>query len=534
MRTSTPPCGDLPWHQIDLRAVDAVAAHEIYTSWHPKGRDDTGVSQLLESIDNMPLGILLLAKVAKVTHLSAQALMDEYDKQGTLILGQGLDAESNMDVCIGLSVYSSRMKAHPEAFYLLCIISMLPVGTSYTMLSKWWARDLTSLVGALEVLQSTSLVEVRDSTIFVLPVIQRYILHPSRFLEQVRSSMLETASLALEDSNLEAVLLTAEVLAPHIIWDGFLTLTRYHWMYRPHVDLVVHGLALARGVDDPILRGDLLFCYGNIYLRLQQFDNALKQFNEALDIFLSLPDRKRSGECRLEINNVLLFRPEGKRKLREKFISEAKDDFEAIYNKSGTGRCLVALANLRDTTTRISVLKQAELVFAEANDRRRRAECALYLVRAYYNAIDYDSSYNFGISAIEQYESIGYPPHSAFAALARTLSARGDHESSLRHYLRCLEIRQSAGLSPQGTTLEGMGLIWVKLGKNTDARRAFEQSLEQYTSEEPSHITRNGVIRCLFLLRRLDDTGLEPTQVELASFRGRYSEDHINRILAPL
>ncbi|KAG6855215.1 hypothetical protein H0H87_006636 [Tephrocybe sp. NHM501043] len=410
-------------------------------------------------------------------------------------------------------------------------------------------------MGALEVLQSTSLVEVRDSTFFALPVIQRYILHPSRFLEQVRSSMLETACaflkehssevgdplykahsavLSMEDGNLEAVLLTAEVPASHVILDGFLTLARYHWMHRPHVDVVKHGLTLAHSVDDNILQGNLLYCYGDISYRLHQFDNASKQFKEALVKFLSSSDRKRIGDCRLSIS----YLPGRQFDARKKMIDEARDDYEAANDKVGVGRCLVALGDLRPRhPTTIALLKQAERVLAETKDNRRHAECSLSLMCAYYFSGDYDSSYTSGMSALEQYEGLGYLSQCALTAhdLGRTLSARGDHENSLRYFLRCLEIRKSMGLSPLGATLEGMGLGWIKLGKNMDARRAFEESFQQYSSEDSTRtVTRNGIIRSQFLLKRTEDTDLNPTKEERSALRGRYSDDHIDKILAPL
>ncbi|KAG6900117.1 hypothetical protein C0993_002652 [Termitomyces sp. T159_Od127] len=179
MRSSVPPCNDLPWYQVDLHGVDAVAAQEIYTAVYPKSFKDPDLPLLLELIGHMPLAITLMAKVAKVAPLSAAELIKEYDRLGTSMLGQGSDAMSSMDVCIGLSVNSSHMKAHPEAFDLLCVLSMLPTGTSYKMLSKWWAKNMSNLLGALDILKGTSLLEEKDSTSFVLPVIQCYVTSPT-------------------------------------------------------------------------------------------------------------------------------------------------------------------------------------------------------------------------------------------------------------------------------------------------------------------------------------------------------------------
>ncbi|KAG6864962.1 hypothetical protein C0991_005911 [Blastosporella zonata] len=119
---------------------------------------------------------------------------------------------------------------------------MLPLGASYEMLSKRWGKKL---IGAFGILKDTSLVEQRGSTYFVLPVIQRYILHPSRFSKPVHTSMIESAckflkehasvigdelfksrseALSAEEGNLEAILLAATASDLHVIKGGFMLL----------------------------------------------------------------------------------------------------------------------------------------------------------------------------------------------------------------------------------------------------------------------------------------------------------------------
>ncbi|KAG6905359.1 hypothetical protein DXG01_003236, partial [Tephrocybe rancida] len=194
-QSSLLPCEDLPWHCVDLRSVDATAACDIYISWHPKGNEDSEIPGLLKLIGHMPLAVTLMAKFAASTGLSAKDIAEKYKALGTAVMGYGLDAKTSMDICIGLSVNSPRMAAHPEAFELLCAIAMLPASTSYKTLFEWWARGLD---GGLGILKDTSLVEQNGSTIFVLPVIQRYILHDSRFSKQVGTSMIESVCCFLE------------------------------------------------------------------------------------------------------------------------------------------------------------------------------------------------------------------------------------------------------------------------------------------------------------------------------------------------
>ncbi|KAG6905500.1 hypothetical protein DXG01_002370, partial [Tephrocybe rancida] len=69
IRSSSPPCEDLPWHHVNLRTVDATAARNIYLSWHPKGNEDPELPGLLELIGHMPLAVTLMAKFAASTGL---------------------------------------------------------------------------------------------------------------------------------------------------------------------------------------------------------------------------------------------------------------------------------------------------------------------------------------------------------------------------------------------------------------------------------------------------------------------------------
>ncbi|KAG6829799.1 hypothetical protein H0H87_010140 [Tephrocybe sp. NHM501043] len=556
MRSSFQPCGDISWHRVDLRAVDAVAARQIFCSWHPEGREDPDVPRLLESIGHMPLAVTLMAKFAGLTGLSADKLLEEYNSgMGTAMMGQGLDAKSSMDVCIGLSVYSPLMKAHLEAFDLLCTISMLPVGATYEMLSKCWAKDL---MRALGVLKDTALIEQRRSSYFVLPVIQRYLLHPSRFPNHVRTSMVEaactflkehasaigdplykvhSAALSVEDGNLEAILLTAKVPDHHVIQDGLLLLARHQQYYRPRVDIIDRALTLVRTINHPILHGDVLHCYGEIFLQLHQYDKSLKMLEHALDLFLSVPDKKRAFECRLALDNVLRYHPDGTFELRHRIISGAKADCEYSDDEEGSGRRLLALGSLhrryRHHSIALNMLSQAEQVFTHLRDRQRHAECSQALAWTYYDTSQYDLAYDNAMSALEENDSIGNLTKCSSVAndIGRILSARRDYQGSLRYFLRCLEIRKSMDLSPSGSALEGMGLAWAKLGRKADARNALEESLHYSSSEEPTLKSQTGIIRVEFFLKQLENPTLEPGAEELSALQGWYSVDHISALL---
>ncbi|KAG6871582.1 hypothetical protein C0995_002881 [Termitomyces sp. Mi166 len=569
-RSSPPPCDDLPWYPKDLHGVDENAAQEIYTAHHPESCYDPDLSHLLKLLGYMPLAITLMAKVAKMIHLFAAQLVDEYKTSGTSILGQGLDAQSSMDVSIGLSVYSLPMKAHPEAFKLLCTFSMLPAGTSFHMLSKWWARGLTNLVGALNVLKGASLVEEGGSTYFVLPVIQRYILDPSRFDPEIHTSMIEsacaflkqheaelgdplykeyTAALSQEEDNLEAVLLQVTTPDPHVIQDGLFLLARYQQLNRPRLDIIEHALKLVQALDDNLLHGDILHCYGHISMGLDPIPihKSLQYLKEALNLFLSVPDRKKAAYVYLSINDALIFHPDAKANSRIQTIKEAQINFQSLNDLTGLGCCYLAFGVLgwQYATTEetfdaaLNVLKMAESIFAEAENWSWHATSTIRLASFFYWACEYydlAEAYSWAASSLEESKSIGSSLGcvESLHTLGQIASAQGDYERALEHFLQCLEVNKCLGLPPDGEALEGMGVAWTKLGRFMDAEMAYKEALHQYSSEETTRNSWSDIHRIQFFLKYLEDPKLSPSADEREALSGWYSKFHIDRILASL
>ncbi|KAG6810358.1 hypothetical protein H0H92_012194 [Tricholoma furcatifolium] len=568
MRSSMPPCDDIPWHSVNLRAVDADAARSIYTSRHAHGAADPDLPHLLDMIGNMPLAIILMAKVGKMTRLSAVKLIEEYKRSGTSIMGRGSDAKSSMDLCIGLSVNSPRMKAHPEAFQLLCIISMLPTGASYEMLSKWWAKELAVLMGALEVLLETSLVEQSDLKYSVLPVIQSYIRHSSRFLDKTVRDMIDvacaflnehssvvgdplyksnSATLRTEDSNLTHVLLHLTTPIPVVIRDGHLALARHQQHHRPRADIVEHAMMLTCDVNDKPLRSDVLFHYAKILFARRQFAHCVEPYKDALTIFISIYERKKAAECRLALDEALRYDSGGFETdfmfcTREKIINEAKADFEMIGEDIGIGRCLLALGQLHrqfrtdyshyTTSLAFSYLMQASDLFARLNNESWRAECSQSLATSYYRAKQYELAEAHSMFAIEKLSNVGQSTKYARHLLADIKVAQGEYDRALVLYMECLEIDKSQELTLDGTVLEGSGLAFAGLQRIHDARKAFEQAIHQYPLTS-GQWKNTHILRCHFFLRRLEHREETPSTEERFSIEVMYAME-VEELLAIL
>ncbi|KAF8074034.1 hypothetical protein FPV67DRAFT_1666763 [Lyophyllum atratum] len=559
MRSATPPCDDIQWHVVNLPAVDSDAARRIYTNIYAKGHDDAKLPELLELVGHMPLAITLMAKVGKLTGLSAEDLVKEYNENGTAMLEQGSDKEHSMDICIGLSVYGPSMGRHPEAFNLLATLAMLPVGTTYNKLKNWWAPSLPNLSGALAVLREISLAEEQNSTFLVLPVIRRYILDPSRFPPTVRISMIEsacnfvsqhtssrgddmhkdhTAALSIEEGNLLAILLESTQPRPKLI-TSLLALARHQESTRPRIDVIQHALKLVHEMEDnSSLLGTTHFCYGDILTGLNRYDDAQEHYTLARDSFLSIPDMQQAAQCLLKVVDANVYL-KSVYEDDKALIEKARSEFGAINDPHGLSWCLYHSGTLEwqfgasqgSDTDAIDLIQRARAASAELGDIFQAARCASQLAEVYSAQQNYDQVKRWTTLAVEEFGQSGYPEYQPgpMTMLARAFIATGDYGAALKLLIQVLERSKSYG-SPMeiADALEHMGRAWAKMGEKLDAREAFGESLRMYSSVKAG---AQDEIRCRFFLRRLEDPSLSPTEEEQQAVYSRYANEEIENII---
>ena len=77
-------------------------------------------------VDNLPLAVTLIANV--VAYEGCPATLARWEKEKTLLISDGYDKRSSLDISIMLSLLSSRMTS--DAQDLLSILSLLPDGLS--------------------------------------------------------------------------------------------------------------------------------------------------------------------------------------------------------------------------------------------------------------------------------------------------------------------------------------------------------------------------------------------------------------------
>ena len=537
MRASIAPCNGNEWQSFTIEEIDEKAARQIYLDICPAGKGDRKLSVLLQTLGHMPLAITLMANLAKSFGWGADKLIEKYERIGTGMAGQGEDANHSLNLCISLSVDSPPMKKHPEAYKLLATLAMLPVGTTDDALEEWWARDSPNLVGALQVLADTALIQCHGTHYSVLPVIRSYVLDNSRFPGDVRTAMIASAcdflthhnsspgdpsfkeqsdALSKEEGNLQAILLQATDLEPKLI-EAFLLLGRHQLSTRPRLEVIEHALELARQMEShPKLVGDVLTCHGKILLNLDRYDQAIEQFSNARQKFLSIPDEQLAARSLLNLIDVYVFM-DSTQPLEEMAIS-ARSVCEKLDDSQGVALSLYFLGIIfwqRDNPTEgIASLTRAREMFQKLQDAPNRAKCTCFLEHVHLWMGQYEEALVWGMAAVQECENLGQYSGDPMLTLGRILYQKGSYSAALEVLIRTLAICKSYGRPTDiAQTLEMIGRTHTKMDKKADAQAAYVEAM-QYHSASHASMGESGTICCQFFIRQVENPLLEPTDEE--------------------
>ncbi|KDR74709.1 hypothetical protein GALMADRAFT_141056 [Galerina marginata CBS 339.88] len=548
MRSSIPPCNGTQWHSFDIEAIDGTAARQIYLDICPAGTNDADLSMLLESLGYMPLAITLIANMANMTGLPAKKLLEEYNRLGTAMLGQGVGAKHGLDVCISLSVESAPMKRHPGAYDLLARLALLPVGTTYDALVKWWVvRDSPDLLGAMQVLAETSLIRRRETNYFILPVIRSYILHPSRFPSEIRTEMIssacnflachnaspghpsfneQAAAISSEEGNLQSILIQATDPAPGLI-EALRVLAQHQLSTRPRLEVIEHALKLSRQMEDhQLIVGDVLTCYGRILLNVDRFDHAEEKFSLAHQIFLSIPDERRAARCALDLVDAYSFMGGIPFEKQTRLVAEARSVFERLNDAEGVALSLYYLGIItgqnHSRPEAIELLALARKMFHDLGDSGalNHSKCSFFLEQVYYWDKQYDAALIAGTAAVREYDCLSQYPGDPMLALGQILFMQGNYPDALETLDRTLAICKAYGRPIDiSQSLEMIGRTLAKMDRALAAQGAYMEATRYYGATKVAE-GELGMTRCRFFIRQAVDPALVPTFEERLALCG--------------
>ena len=420
---------------------------------------------------------------------------------------------------------------------LLTMLAVFPTGTT---LDSLWMRDFRDLGPCIESLLDTSLIEKRNDTHLVHPLISSYILDKSRLCADAVTVMVDTAcqflkqnqslpgdktfgdnnkALQGEEMNLQAILFAATCKDARLL-EGLLILARHHRATRPRTEVAGYAVEMAREIQcDKKLLAEALFCCGINLAGLEHHEESRKALEQARETFLSVADGARAAQCLLEIVESQTYIKADGFEMKDRVVEQAKSEFESLSDRSGIGRSLywsgVVHWQAMLYSRACKLLLEAETTLED--QPLYLAHCSFALSCVYFGTGDYDQGCTAGERAIAQYEQIGYGEYEVRVQhiIGIEYIAKGKYDDALVILSAALEKFKLWGgpLSIAQVWLE-MGRAWIKTGQREDAQDAIQTSLDVLSTAQPSDSREYAVLRSQFYLRWLDDPQSTPSDDE--------------------
>jgi len=514
MQGSQSPTVDVEWHLEIVPANEKDASLRICQSFNPHWEMDPDLDRLLDAVGCMPLAVTLMASRGRESESSPKQLLEEWTSLGTDIQSPDGSLEGVMDKSISLSVDSNFVKSNPDAIDLLATLSLLPAGTTIERLA-YWAPNLKSMSGAITTLSRASLLQTitRDrghtsQTLFVLPVIQSFMVHQKRIPENLRQGLqsafckyvLDHASryrdptfeanfeaLAKEDVNIQSILVGTTNRTDQLV-QALLAFSWYRRDTKPLIAVAEQTLNVAKANGNKRYIAEALLCLGSSYSQVKKFVEAkgvLEESSRLLAADDSGQSKQLGFECALAHMHVSLYTKGHKR--RQTIIS----DLLSRTNKSDTYWHACALDALGWLYWVIGNCEQALETFVEAADMMRDLGCKKDMASTLYaKAYACDRLYipdeAVYMAVQEAWEIAGplepsYVQGNILLLLGQVFVRMGRLVDAMNTFEKCLNAYQYIGVElGVAQTLDNIGFIYLHTGAYSDAYSAFETAAETY------------------------------------------------------
>jgi len=565
MRGSRPPTNDVTWYSENIPPTNKDAARriclEVNSNWTA---DDPHLDKLLDALGCMPFAVTLMAHLGNETLSLPKELLAEWQKTGTSMLSPPGTPENNMDRSICLSVDSNLVKNDPNALYLLATLSLLPAGTLRENL-RYWAPSLESESRAISILSRAALLQIttNDNTatsqsLFVLPVVQSFMLHHNRIPEAVQQHMrsacckyildhacryrdaafgTQAEALTREDSNIQSILVGAGELSnsdDHLV-QALLAFTWYRIDTKPIIAVAEHTLNVAKATGSNRYIAEALLCLGCSYSQIHDFDQAKRLLSESSQMFEALANdddicRNFTFECAIALAYVHRYLPRSGSDITMAIIT-------SVLSRTGSedywhARALFELGVLHWAFSKldesVDVLTTARGILLRLGYRRDLAQLLIMLGQTLYH----QSNDKAALEALQEAWEIAKPLvksnlHGSIHMLSGLVFLRmGQPTDALHSFEQSLGAYQYAGgAAGAADALSAIGHTYVHLSAYSDAYRAYEAAADKYSTwGEDSGVGQRPEKRCrknMDRIRRKQETPEE----EIGFYRPRTDQD---------
>jgi len=516
MRGSFAPTVDVEWHSEIIPATDKDASLRICQRFNPDWKMGPDLDSLLDAIGCMPFAVTLMASRGRESQFSPKKLLDEWTRLGTDMWSSDDPLDNGMNKSISLSVDSKLVKSNPDALELLAILSLLPAGTTVERLVHW-APNLKSISRAITTLSRAALLQTptldgdhTSQTLFVLPVIQSFMLHRNRIPEHIRQALqlafckyvldhacryrdstfkANAEALAREDVNIQSILVGA---TNHLGSDDQLVraLLAFSWYRRdtkPLIAVAEHTLNVARANGNKQYIAEALLCLGSSYSEINNYIEAKRVLEECSQLMVGDHFGQQLGfECALARANVGTYL-DSDREEREAFINgvlAGTKDPDTYWHACALDALGWINWQYREYDDALKAFTPAADILLHLGCNRDAAS-ALYGKARALNSL-YVPDEQVLEAAQEAWETVEHldpsPIYGDILLLSGGILLRMGRMVDASHsFERCLSAEQYVGaILGTADALSWFGHMYLHTGAYPDAYSAFEAAAEKY------------------------------------------------------
>ncbi|TDL16840.1 TPR-like protein [Rickenella mellea] len=495
-----PAASSIKWTRPALNPLQVLscdAAMQAFKAITPLN-DDTGLEKLVESVEYLPLAVVLLAHLGQMD-ISPSELLEMWLKEKTGLLSQNSGDKSDcLQTSISLSLHSPLMLQNHHALKVLKIICYLPAGVKQDSLHYIAGVTQLTILRATEILLKTGLVNpLQHGRWKVLSPVRHYVLqyYSCNMTETnlINKFYLKLAEISGSVHNTDSLDILANIAmvqdekdnVVHILdlclkefdenTDVVIAVISFTWFLVktiPSTHLVEKAITLCSSSDMKI-RCEMLRVFGETNRMLSNDVKAKEALKEAQSQSQQIGDKRGAAWCL--------------QSLATQALQEAQSQFQQIGDKRGAARCLQDLGNihrmLNEYSAATKALTEAQSQFQQVGDKREAAWCLQSLGNIHSALNKYSAATEALTEAQSQFQQIGDK-----LGAAQCLKDLGDIHTASSEYSAAAEAQTEAQSQFQqighkrGTAqcLQSLGEIHYDLDDYSAATEALAEAQSQF------------------------------------------------------
>jgi len=249
------------------------------------------------------------------------------------------------------------------------------------------------------------------------------------------------------------------------------------------LDFLNRALTIAVQLGNDEEKAVILDAVGNAYQHLNKLDDAMRNYQESLDLKRRLDDKGGIAETLNWMAEAQQFA--GKSEEALKSYEEALRLRRLVGDRVGLGGNLLDLGNFYESIGQydkaLSSAKEALPLLREIGDRQNEGICLNNIGWIYLDKADYENALTYFQQALDLRQKLGSPADVAETLynLGDTFSRTGQYSQGMDYYLKALDLWRKAG-DKRGVAFAsyGLGRLFQYQGRYGAALTSEEEALK--------------------------------------------------------